>query len=339
MFILPPLTGDSSMIAYLVRRAIYSVILLFAVSIVGFIIIELPPGDFLTTRLAELEARGDRSAEQRIEELRARYGLDKPEYMRYFIWVTHFVRGDFGRSFRYEKAVSSLIGERIGLTLAITLSTLIFTWMLAIPIGVYSATHQYSIGDNIFTFLGFIGLATPNFLLALIAMFISVYYFNVSVGGLFSPEYVKAAWSFAKVLDLMRHMWIPVVIIGTAGTCGLIRIMRGNLLDILGQQYVMTARAKGLKEVLVVWKHAVRVAINPLISTLGMSLPGILSGGALTAIVLNLPTVGPLYLEALQSQDMFLAGFFLMFYAIFLVIGNFLADIALAQVDPRIRYD
>jgi len=327
------------MIAYLVRRAIYSVILLFAVSIVGFIIIELPPGDFLTTRLAELEARGDRSAEQRIAELRARYGLDKPEYMRYFIWITHFVRGDFGRSFRYEQAVSSLIGERIGLTLAITLSTLIFTWMLAIPIGVYSATHQYSIGDNIFTFLGFIGLATPNFLLALIAMFISVYYFNVSIGGLFSPEYVKAPWSFAKVLDLMRHMWIPVVIIGTAGTCGLIRIMRGNLLDILGQQYVMTARAKGLKEVLVVWKHAVRVAINPLISTLGMSLPGILSGGALTAIVLNLPTVGPLYLEALQSQDMFLAGFFLMFYAIFLVIGNFLADIALAQVDPRIRYD
>jgi len=327
------------MITYLVRRAIYSIILLFAVSIVGFIIIELPPGDFLTTRIIELQQRGDRSAEQHIAELKARYGLDKPEYMKYFIWITHFVKGDFGRSFRYEQAVSSLIGERIGLTLAITLSTLIFTWMLAIPIGVYSATHQYSIGDNIFTFLGFIGLAIPNFLLALIAMFICVYYFNVSIGGLFSPEYVKAAWSFAKVLDLMRHMWIPVVIIGTAGTCGLIRIMRGNLLDILGQQYVMTARAKGLKEVLVVWKHAVRVAINPLISTLGMSLPGILSGGALTAIVLNLPTAGPLYLEALQSQDMWLAGFFLMFYAIFLVIGNFLADIALAQVDPRIRYD
>ena len=327
------------MITYLLRRTVYTVILLFVISIVGFIIIELPPGDFLTLRVAELQALGDMSANARIEQLKARYGLDKPEYVRYFIWITHLVRGDLGRSFRYEQAVSSLIGERIGLTLVIALSTLIFTWMLAIPIGVYSATHQYSIGDNVSTFLGFIGLATPNFLLALIAMFISVYYFNISIGGLFSPEYVKATWSFAKVLDLMRHIWIPVVIVGTAGTCGLVRIMRGNLLDILGQQYVMTARAKGLKEALVVWKHAMRVAINPLISTLGMSLPAILSGGALTAIVLNLPTVGPLYLEALQGQDMFLAGSFLMFYAVFLVIGNFLADIALAQVDPRIRYD
>ncbi len=327
------------MITYLVRRAIYSVLLLLAVSIVGFIIMELPPGDFLTMRLAELSQRGDRSAEQRIAELTVRYGLDKPQYMRYFIWITHFMKGDFGRSFRYEQKVSSLVGERIVLTLAISISTLIFSWMLAIPVGVYSATHQYSVGDNIFAFLGFIGLAIPNFLFALIAMFVCVYYFDVSVGGLFSPEYLKAAWSFARVLDLMKHMWIPVVIIGTAGTCGLMRVMRGNLLDILGQQYVMTARAKGLKEVLVVWKHAVRVAINPLISTLGMSLPAILSGGALTAIVLNLPTAGPLYLEALQSQDMLLAGFFLMFYAILLVIGNFLADIALAQVDPRIRYD
>ena len=339
MIFILPLTGYSSMITYLVRRAIYSIILLFAVSIVGFIIIELPPGDFLTIRIVELQERGDRSAEQHIEELRARYGLDKPEYMKYFIWITHFIKGDFGESFRYEEPVSNLVGERIGLTVVLSLTTLIFTWMLAIPIGVYSATHQYSIGDNVFTFLGFIGLATPNFLLALIGMFISVYYFNVSVGGLFSPEYAKAAWSFAKVLDLMKHIWIPVVIIGTAGTCGLIRIMRGNLLDILGQQYVMTARAKGLKEALVVWKHAVRVAINPLISTLGMSLPGILSGGALTEIVLNLPTAAPLYLKALQDQDMWLAGFFLMFYAIFLVIGNFLADITLAQVDPRIRYD
>lgn len=327
------------MITYLVRRVVYSALLFFAVSIVGFTIIQLPPGDFLTLRLTELQARGDRSANEHIAGLKVRYGLDKPIYMQYFIWITHFAKGDFGESFYYEQDVSSLIGERIGLTLAITLSTLIFAWMLAIPIGVYCATHQYSIGDNIFAFLGFIGLATPNFLLALIFMFVGVYYFNVSAGGLFSPEYVRAAWSFAKVLDLMRHMWIPVVIIGTEGTCGLIRIMRGNLLDILGQQYIMTARAKGLKEVLVVWKHAMRVAINPLISTLGMSLPAILSGGALTAIVLNLPTTGPLYLKALQCQDMWLAGFFLMFYAIFLVIGNFLADIALAQVDPRIRYD
>ena len=299
------------MIGYIIRRLVYSIILLFLVSIVGFTVIQLPPGDFLTIRIQELRNRGDLSAEIYAEQLRMRYGLDKPFWMQYIIWITHFVRGDFGWSFYYEKPVSELVGERLALTLVLSIVTLIFTWALAIPIGVYSATHQYSWGDNIFTFLGFIGLSVPGFLLGLLLMFISVFYFNQSVGGLFSPQYVNAPWTLAKVIDLFRHLWIPVIIIGLSGTAGLIRIMRGNLLDILGQQYVLTARAKGLRESIVIWKHAVRVAINPLISSLGMSLPGIISGESLVSIVLNLPTTGPLFLEALMRQDMFLAGVFL----------------------------
>ena len=299
------------MIGYIIRRLVYSIILLFLVSIVGFTVIQLPPGDFLTIRIQELRNRGDLSAEIYAEQLRMRYGLDKPFWMQYIIWITHFVRGDFGWSFYYEKPVSELVGERLALTLVLSIVTLIFTWALAIPIGVYSATHQYSWGDNIFTFLGFIGLSVPGFLLGLVLMFISVFYFNQSVGGLFSPQYVNAPWTLAKVIDLFRHLWIPVIIIGLSGTAGLIRIMRGNLLDILGQQYVLTARAKGLRESIVIWKHAVRVAINPLISSLGMSLPGIISGESLVSIVLNLPTTGPLFLEALMRQDMFLAGVFL----------------------------
>lgn len=327
------------MIGYIIRRVVYSIILLFLVSIVGFTVIQLPPGDFLTIRIQELRNRGDLSAEIYAEQLRMRYGLDKPFWMQYIIWITHFVRGDFGWSFYYEKPVSELVGERLALTLVLSIVTLIFTWALAIPIGVYSATHQYSWGDNIFTFLGFIGLSIPGFLLGLLLMFISVFYFNQSVGGLFSPQYVNAPWTLAKVIDLFRHLWIPVIIIGLSGTAGLIRIMRGNLLDILGQQYVLTARAKGLKESIVIWKHAVRVAINPLISSLGMSLPGIISGESLVSIVLNLPTTGPLFLEALMRQDMFLGGSFLMFLTMALVVGNFLADLGLAWADPRIRYE
>lgn len=327
------------MISYIIRRLVYSVFLLFLVSIVGFTVIQLPPGDFLTIRIQELRNRGDLSAEIYAEQLRMRYGLDKPFWMQYIIWITHFVRGDFGWSFYYEKPVSELVGERLTLTLVLSVVTLIFTWALAIPIGVYSATHKYSWGDNLFTFLGFIGLSIPGFLLGLLLMFISVFYFNQSVGGLFSPQYVNAPWSLGKVIDLFRHLWIPVIIIGLSGTAGLIRIMRGNLLDILGQQYVLTARAKGLHESIVIWKHAVRVAINPLISSLGMSLPGIISGESLVSIVLNLPTTGPLFLEALMRQDMFLAGSFLMFLTIALVVGNFLADLGLAWADPRIRYE
>jgi peptide/nickel transport system permease protein len=327
------------MISYFLQRAIYSVILLITISIIGFLIIDLPPGDYLTFHVQQLQREGAQVNAREIEGLRLRYGLNEPLYVRYWKWISHFVRGDFGASFQRGKPVSDLVGERIAMTLVLTISSLLLTWLIAIPIGVYSATHQYSPGDYIFTFLGMIGLATPSFLLALIAMFITVYVFHESVGGLFSPEYSTAPWSWGKVWDLVKHLWIPALITATAETAGLIRIMRGNLLDILGEQYVTTARAKGLREVIVVWKHAVRVAINPLISTLGMSLPALLGGGALISIVLNLPTAGPLYLEALQAEDMYLAGFFLMFFAILLVIGNLLADLALAWVDPRIRYD
>jgi peptide/nickel transport system permease protein len=327
------------MIAYLVRRVLYAIVMLVMVSIIGFLVIQLPPGDYLTVHLMELEARGDHSARMYIEELRARYGLDRSIYEQYWIWITHFVRGDFGRSFKYERSVKELIGQRLALPVALALTTMLFPWVIAIPIGIYSATHQYSLADQIFTTISFIGLGTPGFLLALVLLFVSAFYLHHSIGGLFSQEFRDAPWSLAKFIDLLKHLWIPALITSVSGTASLIRIMRGNLLDILGQPFILAARAKGLKERVVILKHAVRMAINPLVSIMGMSLPNVISGAALVSIVLNLPTAGPLFLDALQAQDMFLAGTFLMFLTIMLVIGNFMADIALAWVDPRIRYD
>jgi peptide/nickel transport system permease protein len=314
-------------------------VLLTGVSIIGFAVIQLPPGDYLTMYVMELRARGDQSALNHLEELRARYGLDKPAYVQYWIWITHFVQGDFGRSFKYQRPVSEMIGQRLLLTVVLTIATMFLTWVIAVPIGIYSATHQYSFADQIATTVSFIGLGTPSFLIALILLFVSSYYFGQSVGGLFSPELADAPWSFARVLDLLKHLWVPALITGVSGTAGLIRIMRANLLDTLGQPFVLAARAKGLRERVVVLKHAVRIAINPLISILGMSLPEVISGSAMVSIVLNLPTTGPLFVEALQYQDMFLAGTFLMFLTMMLVVGNLLADLALAWADPRIRYD
>lgn len=259
--------------------------------------------------------------------------------MQYWIWVSNFVKGDFGLSFEYDRPVSQLIGQRLLLTVLLSLSTLLFTWLIAIPIGIYSATHQYSAGDQIFSFLGYIGMSLPNFLLALILMYLSVVHFGWSVGGLFSPEFQDASWSFAKFVDFLKHLWIPVIVLGTAGTAGLIRVMRSAMLETLGQQFVQTARAKGLAESVVVYKHTVRVAINPLITMLGYTFPAILSGDAITAVILNLPTTGPLLLRALEVQDMYLAGTILLFLSLFLVIGNLVADILLSIVDPRIRYD
>ena len=310
---------------------------LFLISVISFIIINLPPGDFLTIKIAELRARGDPDAERRVMLLTERFGLDRPLWQQYLIWVTNFVRGDFGRSFEYEREVRELIGERLLLTVIVASLTLLFTWIVAIPIGIYSARYQYSIADNILTFIGFIGLATPNFLLALIIMFVAVTQFGISPGGLFSPEFAHAPWSIARVVDLLRRIWIPVVILGTAGTAGLLRIMRGNLLETLGQAFVRTARAKGLHERVVVYKHAVRMAINPLITIAGMQLPIIISGEAIVGLILNLPTIGPLFLRALLVQDMYLAGTILVFMSLLLLIGNLLADIALAIADPRIR--
>jgi len=337
--IYPTFLGGIGVKTFILRRIAYILPTLIGITIVSFIVINLPPGDYLTARIAELEIRGDTTSRQYLEQLKSYYGLDKPLYTQYFIWITHFIKGDFGLSFEYNKPVKDLIGERLLLTILLSISTMLFTWFLAIPIGVYSATHQYSFLDRLFTFISFIGMATPGFLLALVLLVLVLFQFGSSLLGLFSPYFVNAPWTFARFVDLLRHLWLPIFIIGFSGTGGLIRIMRGNLLDILGQQYILTARAKGLKETIVIWKHAVRIAINPLISIAGMSLPGIIGGEMLTSIVLNLPTTGPLFYRALQVQDMYLAGSFLMFLTIFLVIGNLIADLALAWADPRIRYE
>ena len=333
------------MITYIIRRLSYAAILVLAISFVGFLIIDLPPGDFLTQKIAELQARGDRSAEDRIDEYRARYGLDKPLLTRYWIWITSFATGDFGESFEFEKPVADLIGERLAMTVTLAVATLAVTWIIAIPIGIYSAVRQYSIGDQIFTTISFIGLGMPGFLLALIILFIAIVIFDQEATGLYSREFRDQLWfengfNFGKLGDLLRHLWIPAIIGSVTGAAGLVRIMRGNLLDTLGQPFIESARARGLKERTVVLKHAVRIAINPLIVILGSEgLPQILSGNALVAIVLNLPTMGPLFVQALLVQDMFLAGTGLVFFAILLMIGNLLADLALGWADPRIRFE
>lgn len=324
---------------FIIKRIIYLIPTLILISVVSFIIITLPPGDYLTARIAELELQGDTSSRQYLEQLRGHYGLDRPVYHQYWLWISRFVRGDFGYSFEYNRPARELIGERLALTMLLSVCILAFTWLVAIPIGILSATRPRSIFDRVATFVSFGGMATPGFLLALVLLVWVLYTFDISLMGLFSAEYRNAPWSFAKVIDLLKHLWLPVVIIGMQGTAGLVRIMRANMLDILGQQYVTTARAKGVKESLVVYKHALRVAINPLISIAGMSLPAIIGGEMLTSIVLNLPTTGPLFYRALMVQDMFLAGSFLMFLVMFLVLGNFIADLALAWVDPRIRYE
>jgi len=327
------------MISYIARRIFWIIPTLFAISIVSFIIIDLPPGDYVDVYVAQVQASSDAQiSEEVIENLRQRYGLDQPIYVRYFLWIGGILRGDFGQSFLFNEPVSQLIGERLALTLTLSLFTLFLTWIVALPIGIYSAVRQYSIGDYIFTFIGFIGLAVPNFLLALILMYVSFRYFGQVAGGLFSPEYVNAAWSTDKVLDLLSRIWIPVIIIGSAGTAGLIRTMRANLLDELGKPYVVTARAKGLPEWKVILKHPVRIALNPFVSTLGWILPNLISGSIIVAVVLSLPTTGPLLLQALKAQDMYLAGAFILILAVLTVIGTLISDLLLAWLDPRIRY-
>jgi peptide/nickel transport system permease protein len=328
------------MLSYILRRLGYAAIMLVLVSFVSFLIIELPPGDFLTKKLQDLQARGDRSAEMRIEEYRVRYGLDKPLLDRYWIWASNFIKGDFGESFEFERPVTEILGNRIGFTVLMAVSVIVVQWGMAIPIGVYSATHQYSVGDQIFTTLSFIGLGMPGFLLALIVMFFAMVVLGQEVSGLFSQEYKDAPWSIAKVIDLLKHLWIPALVGSVTGTAGLVRIMRGNLLETLGQPFVEAARARGLTKQQVTWKHAVRVAINPLIIILGSeTLPSVVAGNALVASVLNLPTVGPLYVLALQSQDMYLAGTVLVFIVLMTLIGSLLADLMLAALDPRIRLE
>jgi len=327
------------MAAYLVRRFLYVITTLIFVSMIGFFIINLPAGSYIDFYISERQMQGTSTSEGEIKAITKRFGLDEPLHIQYVKWITGFVQGDFGRSFEYNREVKDLIGERLLFTALISTATLLFTWAVAIPIGIYSATHQYSVGDNAATVIGLAGLSIPNFMLALILMVVAQRVFGQSVGGLFSPEYQDAPWSLGRVADLLKHLWVPILVVGTGGTASLIRMMRGNLLDILNMQYVQAARARGVAERTVIVKHAVRNAIHPLIMLLGMSLPGIISGSTVVAIVLSLPTTGPLYFRALRQQDMYLAVTFLMFLAMMLVIGNFIADILLVWIDPRIRYD
>ena len=326
------------MLKFVIRRVFIMVPTLAIISVISFIIIELPPGDFLTYYIQTQEEMGGVSQEI-VDGLRARYGLDQPWSTRYLKWIFRFVQGDFGYSLALRQPVKNLIAERLMLTMVISLSSLLFAWGMAVPIGVYSAVHQYSVGDYLFTFIGFIGLAVPNFMLALILMYFSYQIFGTGIGGLYSQQYLLAPWSFGKVLDLLKHLWVPMIVVGTAGTAATIRIMRANLLDELRKTYVITARVKGLSEVSLLMKYPVRAAINPLISTIGWLLPYLISGATITSVVLGLPTAGPLFLQALRVQDMFLAGSFVMILAALTVIGTLVSDILLAVIDPRIRFD
>jgi peptide/nickel transport system permease protein len=327
------------MLRYIGRRILYMIPTLIVVSIVAFLIIQLPPGNYMDSLVATLDAQGVELDAAQLELLRQRYGLDQPIYVQYWKWITGIVlRGDFGFSFQWNQPVSKLIWGRLGLTFVISFSTLMFIWLVAFPIGIYSAVYKYSIGDYMATCLGFIGLAIPNFLLGLILMYISFAWFGQSVGGLFSPEFRDAVWNWAKFVDFLKHLWIPIVILGTAGTAALIRIMRANLLDELSKPYVVTARAKGLSEFRLLMKYPVRVALNPFVSTVGWYLPVLISGATVTAIVLSLPTTGPLLVQSLMSQDMYLAGSFVLMLSTLTVIGTLVSDILLALLDPRIRY-
>jgi peptide/nickel transport system permease protein len=326
------------MVAYIFRRVLIMIPTLVAISIVSFVIIQLPPGDFLSNKVAELRERGETVDQSELDQLRERFALDQPMHKQYLKWASNFIRGDFGHSYEWNKPVKDLIGERLTLSIILSVATLLFTWAVSLPIGIYSAVRQYSWMDYVLTVIGFIGLATPSFLFALVLLWISFAWLGTGIGGLFSPEYSEAPWSVAKFLDLMKHLWIPVVIVGTAHTAKFIRIIRGNLLDELQKPYVTTARAKGLSETRLILKYPVRVAINPLVSTIGWTLPELVSGIAITAVVLNLPTSGPLLLHALMSKDMHLAGAFIMLMSFLTVLGTLLSDILLAWVDPRIRF-
>jgi peptide/nickel transport system permease protein len=325
---------------YILRRFIIFIPMLIIISIISFVIIQLPPGDFLTMYIMQLQSRGYQLAQEEVARLAERYGLNDPLYVQYFKWIKNIILyGDLGRSFQYDKPVSVLIKERIGLTMLISICTVFLTWIIAIPIGIYSATHQYSIFDYLFTFLGFIGVSLPGFLIALIFIYIGIAYLGINITGLFSPQFADASWSLGKFIDMLKHIWVPIVVIGINGTAGMIRTMRGCLLDELSKPYVVTARAKGLPERKLLIKYPVRVAINPILSTIGWLLPGIVSGETLAAIVLNIPTTGPLLLTALRSQDMYLAGSFILILSALTLLGSLISDILLAWIDPRIRYE
>jgi peptide/nickel transport system permease protein len=310
---------------------------LLAISAIVFTIIQLPPGDYLSTLIAELQSQGESANLERIAFLREQYGLDRTPVEQYFHWLIGMLQGDLGWSFEYNLPVNEVIGDRLALSFLIAFVTVLFTYAVAFPIGIYSATHQYSWGDYGLTFLGFLGLATPSFLLALVMLYLANVWFGTSVGGLMDPEYVDAPMSWGKFVSVLEHLWIPVVVIGTSGTAAMIRRLRANLLDELQKQYYTTAKAKGLPPRRALLKYPLRMSLNPFISDIGDLLPQMISGAAIVSVVMSLPTNGPMLLSALRSQDMYLAGSFLMIEAVLIVVGVFLSDLALAALDPRIR--
>ena len=327
------------MLGYLTRRLFYAVLAIWAVTMISFFIINLPPGDYVSSYVAQLAIQGSIIQAEEADNLREFYGLDQPMYVQYFKWMNQILHGNLGFSFEFGMPVNDVIGERLLLTMILAAGTIVFIWLVAIPIGIVSAVRQYSIWDHTFTFFGFVGLAVPDFLLALVMMYFAFVLFDFSVGGLFSPEYVTAAWSFGRGIDLAQHMIIPIIILGTAGTASLIRITRANLLDELRKPYVSTARAKGLSETRLILKYPVRLALNPAISMTAYILPFLVSGSIVVSVVLGLPTVGPILLKSLVAQDMYLAGAIVFLIGSMTVVGTFLSDLLLVWADPRVQFE
>jgi peptide/nickel transport system permease protein len=326
------------MIVFILKRMLILLPLLIVISIISFTIIQLPPGDYISSYVAQLKAAGREVTEMEIVRLTRLYGLDQPVTVQYFYWMKGVLKGDLGFSFQWNGPVAGVIGERIALTMVVSIFTMLFAWAMSMPIGIYSATHQYSFFDYLWTFIGFIGISVPGFLLALIIVWVLFSNFGIKVVGLFSSAYADAPWSIGKILDMLSHIWVPMILIGLSGTAGLIRTIRATMLDELNKQYVITARTKGLGETRLLFKYPVRVAINPLISTIGWMLPTIVSGEVLVSMVLNIPTTGPVLLKALMYQDLYLAGAFVLILSSLTVIGTLLSDILLALLDPRIRF-
>ena len=335
----PQGAGGQAVLRYTIHRILIMVPTLLAISLIVFTIIQLPPGDYLETYIAELQSQGEAVDPQKIAALRAQYGLDRPFYEQYVVWVFSLLQGDMGYSFEYQLPVNDVVGDRLWLSFVLSFSTILFIYAMSFPIGIYSAVRQYSIGDYTFTFFGFLGLAVPNFLLALVLLHLMNKHFGISMGGLMDEQYIDQPWTLGKVGSVLQHLIVPVIVIGTSGTAGMIRRLRANLLDELQRQYVITGRAKGLSPGKLLLKYPLRLAINPFIADIGSMLPQVVSGSAIVSIVMSLPTTGPMLLDALRSQDMYLAGSFLMFLALLTVIGVFLSDLALAALDPRIRLE
>ncbi|MCP8885320.1 ABC transporter permease [Devosia sp. XJ19-1] len=326
------------MVQFIIRRLIAMLLTLFAISFVAFAIIQLPPGDYLTSYIASLAATGDQVDPRVIENLRAQYGLGEPYLVQYWKWLAGILQGNFGSSFEWKRPVTELIWGRLGNSILVEGLAVIVMWFIALPIGIYAAVRKYSLGDYLATVAGFIGLAVPNFLFALILMYLAYTWFGTTLGGLFSPEFETARWSLPRIWDFFAHAWAPVLVLATGGTAELIRILRANLLDELKKPYVVTARAKGLPEWKVILKYPVRLALNPLISTIGWLLPALVSGSVIVSVVMNLPTAGPMLLRSLTTQDMYLAGAIILLLSVLTVIGTLISDILLALIDPRIRY-